>query len=454
MNENEIAIAGAVAKQLRADLAGQLMTEDQRKALDEFTKERAAAKEREVKVQREAETEALNEQLRGDRSFRAYASDVKAKTAEEIKERVVGSRFARYCRALVVGAKSGKTPEQQLRFWGSRSGGGATADKIMADELKARSEEVRNDQPEDTRALSIQSLSAGGVLVPTSWSGEMIPILRNAAVVDQLPGIRHVNMPGSDLVFTKQIGAATAFYLGENVQVTASDQAFADRKLSRRKLVSMTAFSNSLLRVADQSVDGIVRDDLLQVMALRRDLAFLRGDGASDTPRGLRYWASAGNVQAQTGTTAATKVADYVRPQVRLRAQNIPISPQTAGYAFSSRTWGALFTTLDANSNPVFQPMMLGNQIYLYPFVVSNQIPETLGGGSDSESYFVHGPSVLIGDGLEADVQVSSEASYFDGSSLISLFTRDMSAIRVIMEHDLIALYDEGIHVTTGVTIA
>ena len=51
--------------------------------------------------------------------------------------------------------------------------------------------------------------------------------------------------------------------------------------------------SNDLLRYADPAIDAFVRDDLVKVMALREDLAFLTGDGAQDTPRGYLSFASA-----------------------------------------------------------------------------------------------------------------------------------------------------------------
>ena len=50
--------------------------------------------------------------------------------------------------------------------------------------------------------------------------------------------------------------------------------------LVARKLTAMVPVSNDLIRRSPIGVEEIVRDDLVQTIARREDLAFLRGDGA------------------------------------------------------------------------------------------------------------------------------------------------------------------------------
>lgn len=412
-----------------------------------FVEQRQAEQEARAKIKREEEIEAVADQMRGDSSFRAYAkmAGVRADEPERVRKEVLGRRFARYARAAVIAQKSGITTAKQLRNFGT------DADREMAAELDVRQDALDRG---DTRALSISSISGGGAVVPPGWSGELIALLRNETIVDKIPGITHVMMGTSELDFSRQTGAAVAYYLGESVAVTASDQSFGNRKLSRKKLIALTVFSNSLLRVADPSIDGVVLNDLKLVMGLRRDLAYLRGDGADNTPRGIRYWAEAANTEAQSATTTAGKIADLTRAIRRLKVGNVKPSPQNSAFIFSARTWGGLFNAVDANSNPAFQPMMNAGTIYGHPYADSNQIPDNLGAGTDSEMLFVNGGCFIIGDALEMDVTSSMEGSVNNGASSVSLLSTDQSAIRVVAEGDIIARYSEGVHVTTGVTWA
>ena len=61
---------------------------------------------------------------------------------------------------------------------------------------------------------------------------------------------------------------------------------------SYKKLTALVPISNDLMRYADPAADAFVRDDLVKVIALREDLAFLFGDGTQDTPRGFISFAN------------------------------------------------------------------------------------------------------------------------------------------------------------------
>ena len=61
---------------------------------------------------------------------------------------------------------------------------------------------------------------------------------------------------------------------------------------SYKKLTALVPISNDLMRYADPAADAFVRDDLVKVIALREDLAFMLGDGTQDTPRGFISFAN------------------------------------------------------------------------------------------------------------------------------------------------------------------
>jgi len=92
------------------------------------------------------------------------------------------------------------------------------------------------------------------------------------------------------------------------------------------------------MRYADPAVDAFVRDDLVKVIALREDLAFILGDGTQDTPRGFLSFAGAyavtgggaAGVFSTTGNSTAASGGNFITPifgppktiQGRVRALN------------------------------------------------------------------------------------------------------------------------------------
>jgi len=88
------------------------------------------------------------------------------------------------------------------------------------------------------------------------------------------------------------------------------------------------------------------------------------------------------------------------------------------------------------------------------PLRTTTQVPINLGSGSDSELYLADFANVVIGDSEGITLDVSSEAAYFDGSNVVSPFSRDETVIRAIQQHDIEIRQDFAVAVLTGVTWA
>ncbi|WP_236638012.1 phage major capsid protein [Mangrovicoccus ximenensis] len=99
-------------------------------------------------------------------------------------------------------------------------------------------------------------------------------------------------MPAGQLRHARQTGSATASYGTELAKIAESEPSFDKLDQSYKKLTALVPVSNTLLRQSGMGIAMIVRDDILRVMALREDIAFLRGDGSANTPTGMRNWAS------------------------------------------------------------------------------------------------------------------------------------------------------------------
>ena len=100
-------------------------------------------------------------------------------------------------------------------------------------------------------------------------------------------------MPRGTMTLPRQNQAATATYGNETTAIPVSQPQVGNIVATYKKLLAMVPISNDLLRFSDPSADSMVRDDLTAVLARREDLAFIRGDGTNDSPKGFKSFALA-----------------------------------------------------------------------------------------------------------------------------------------------------------------
>lgn len=291
--------------------------------------------------------------------------------------------------------------------------------------------------------------TAGGFLVPRPLANTMIELLR-AQVVVRRAGARTVPMPAGRLRHARQNGAATASYGAENAAIAPSRPTFDAVDQNFKKLTGLIPVSNSLMRfTADMA--ALVRDELVQVMALREDLAFIRGDGASNTPTGIRSWTPAGNIlTAVANSFAAVDVA--LRTLVaRVADANVPML--RSGWVMRAGTREFLASLRDALGNLAYPSISASGTLFGYPIYTTSQIPNNLGAGTNqTEVYFGDFNEVMIGDASTLAIGVSTEAAYQEGGVWRSAFQNDETLMRAISEHDLAPARAAGLAYLTGVS--
>ena len=293
---------------------------------------------------------------------------------------------------------------------------------------------------ENLRAMSVSSLTAGGALIPPELSGEIVELLYAKTVALAL-GARTIEFTSS-INMGKMNSGATVYYVGEGANVTPSQPAFGELRLTGKKAAAIVPVTNELLRNPSVGADTIIRDDLLQAMALRRDLSALRGTGETNQPKGVTRWINSSNVFNSTGTTTAQKVADLVKAVRLVDESNVPLD--SGGWALSPRSKWALFATLDANSNFVFAAQLAMGMLLGFPNRTTTQIPNNLGGGTDSEVYFGAWNDLVMGFDKATPTQVEAfpNGTFFDGSALVSGISSDQTPIRMLEGHDVILRHD------------
>jgi HK97 family phage major capsid protein len=303
------------------------------------------------------------------------------------------------------------------------------------------------------RALGVATPSAGGFLVPTEFVAEIIPLLRTTAVVRKT-GARTIPMETGTMEIPKQSGGASASYSAEAVEINSSQETLANLVFTAKKLVAQVPISNDLLKSAAISADQFVRDDMLVVMALREDLAFLRGNGVASTPIGVLFTNQVQSNVLGNGNGATPDMNTL--PKIRRLAREAFCRFTKPAWVMTARTEEVFYNMKTANNVPVYREEMDAKQtLHGYPYFTTEQIPNTLTVGTStncSEIYFGDWNEAIIAEQTTMETQASYEASYRDsGGNLVSAWSLDQLVIKSTARHDFGLRQPAVFIVTTGV---
>lgn len=308
--------------------------------------------------------------------------------------------------------------------------------------LQVLQAQAKKDSGYDMVAKSFlaSSLSDGGSMVPEVFATEIIELLRNTTVM-RVAGYRQVPLEKDNLTIGRQTSAATAQYGAEGAPITTSKPGTDQVKLSAKKLTTLCPVSNDIIRIMAPAADAFVRDDLIKVMKIREDLAFLRGDGTVDTPKGIRNDMAAANAYAATAVAPKVPTLQEVRTELakiryQLRKNNVDMSKLQ--WVSGPRTEFFLTQLQDGNGNPaIFAKDIASGTLWGIPFAASIQVPENLGGASDESELYLYNPDeFMIGDAMMMELTVDPNGTYEESGVVKSGMSRDETPVRIISKHD------------------
>jgi HK97 family phage major capsid protein len=288
--------------------------------------------------------------------------------------------------------------------------------------------------PDVEKALASGGQSTGGALVPQQFVADLIELLR-ANVVVRKAGARTMDMAYGNLTIPRLAGGATSGYQDELDDIGISQETFDDVQFTAKKLTSLVPVSNDLIRRSAVSVEQIVREDLVESIARREDLAFLLGAGTLKDPIGIL------NMGGSTVTGGAATLVGAIGTlnscELTLKAGNSRmLSPV---WIFHPAVEMFLKGLTDQVGHYFFREEMERGMLNGYPYMTTTQFPTNLQtDGHGSYIYFVDFADIIIGDAYTADVEVSYEGAYTgtDGT-MVSAFQRDQTIFRIIREHDI-----------------
>ena len=312
-----------------------------------------------------------------------------------------------------------------------------------------------------SKALAEGTDSAGGYLVPQEWMPDILGLLRANAIVR---GANPRFVPFNKQMNQTSISSgASASYTAENSRITPSEQTFAEAVLMTPKnLTAMVPVSNYLLADAD-GADTLIRDDMVEVVALREDLAFLRGTGGGGEPLGLRN-------KVGITTDPITPPTDGFQPTMsdlrRIRAYylNNNAGAVELAWFFHPAFFAYLSTQTDADGHFLLDANLLsldadgrGGVLDGTRFHLSTQIPINLTQGASSNAtdlMLVNMRECIVGINQELELAVSTEAAWSpDGTNWHSAFQQNQTLFRAVVRHDIAHRRPAQIVVQTGVLV-
>lgn len=301
------------------------------------------------------------------------------------------------------------------------------------------------------RSLNSSSQVAGGFMLAETFNEEIIPLLypRSSFMAGNPQSI---SMPTGSYRQAAGASSATAGYTAEGDDIGVSQPTFKDINMTAHKLAGIVPITNELLTYSMGRAEQFVKNDLGGVMSQKADTAFYLGTGLGDSPTGILL--SPGFSTAATNSTTPTQAqVDADARKLRAVFVRYPLLQNGLAWRMSPRTWQYLADMTDGLGNYIYPSLNSDRPTWKgLPVEIAGTFPENLGGGTN-ETYLalIAFGETLYGETRSLEMAISDEASIKVGSNMVSMFSTDQTAIRVITSHDVATRYVEVVATLTAV---
>jgi len=157
----------------------------------------------------------------------------------------------------------------------------------------------RRLEADEQKALVVANDGAAGYLAPTEYGSEILKKLVEWSPVRQYA--RVVTVGGKEIKYPRKVSGATAVWVGETEDRTASTMAFEQVTLTPHELATFTDISNALLEDNAYDLRGELIADYSEAFGKAEASAFVSGDGTGK-PKGIM--AATGLAEIKTGAAA------------------------------------------------------------------------------------------------------------------------------------------------------
>ncbi|MCC6904302.1 MAG: phage major capsid protein [Anaerolineae bacterium] len=302
------------------------------------------------------------------------------------------------------------------------------------------------------KALGINPDTSGGYLVPPQYADEIIELLRAQSLFMSKPDsagsveslVTMMPMNRDTLIVPRQTGSSTAYWVGENAQITDSQPTLGQIQLTAKKLAALVKVSNELLDDATPDVDAFIRDDLVRTLADKFDSTVLYGTGGAGEPIGIYYMPDV----TKTALNAAPGIDDLVSAVTRVEEQNVRMD-ETSQWILHPRDKNAFRLLQDTAGQFVFAGVGLNAAVGVVPdtllgyrWATSTAVAKA-GSPAETDVFFGHWRDLVVGMRKTIEIVASDVA----GTS----FEYDQTWIRAIIRADFAVRHPESIEVLTDV---
>lgn len=190
--------------------------------------------------------------------------------------------------------------------------------------MPVRDLKVNRAQAANVRTLTAGTNSAGGFSIETElMEQDFIELLRNQAMVTQM-GARILSGLVGRVDIPSQESAATAYWVGEEADITESQGTLGLTSLRMKTLGVLSRYTRELVMQSSIDVEQWVRQDQALVTALEIDRVAIHGTGSNNQPRGILNTSGIGSIALGTngGQPTWASIVNLVR---ELRRDNADI---------------------------------------------------------------------------------------------------------------------------------
>lgn len=194
-----------------------------------------------------------------------------------------------------------------------------TGDWSKAQDERAASDKVAKMLGKDSRGFyvphqvlkrDLTAATSGAAIVDTTTGGaNFIEILRNKLVMSKLGGVVLSGLSGN-VAIPKQTGTATAYWINEGGDTTASELGLGLIELKPKTVSAKTAYTRQMLLQGNPEIEALVMNDLAANIALAIDKAAISGTGANGQPLGILNTTGINGVDCSAGLSWV-KVVDF-----------------------------------------------------------------------------------------------------------------------------------------------
>lgn len=293
------------------------------------------------------------------------------------------------------------------------------------------------EQASKRTAMEASTGSLGGNIVPREVSQDLIEMFEAAMVLSQAGITTLSGLTGAPFDIPKQTGGATAYWVGENEDITESNLTVGTMSLNPKAIGCLVKTSNRLLRLANPSVETMIKRDMALRLALKAELAGLRGTGSSTQPLGVAntpgintvvIGTDGGNVTFDTLIDLEYAVEEqnalfgnlaYIwHPSIRRNLQKLKVAQFTG----------------DTGGEYVVQPVSRAQlrEWIGYDYYATTQLPTTLSKGSTltglTEIYFGNWQELIFANWGGIEIAASAET--------YTAFQKNQTWIRIMQDVD------------------